>query len=241
MLVNRRPADLNEYLDLSSGPSSRPLKRSTVRAYLGAHRHEGWSDFQFQPSGVDNPNNASSENLGRSFVPALSEQIALSIRGSHEQLELRSRVATLERELRASSSRARDLLGALPAITSSDALSRLALVAQLDDDWDGSASKAPTARAIDAAYRLLIHSAERLYPSLGESSLPWTLAPLSGGLQLEWRALGRAVEVEITADGQLEFLIEVDGVDGKSYDEGSVTSIEDLITVLLSALVPNAE
>ena len=86
---------------------------------------------------------------------------------------------------------------------------RLDDVAKLSDDWDSYGAARPTGAAISAAHNLLASLWEDLAERADEAAIPWMIAPLAdGGVQLEWRGPGGAIEVEINPEGKLNFLVE---------------------------------
>lgn len=84
-------------------------------------------------------------------------------------------------------------------------------IAQLPDDWDSYGALRPSGTAISMAHKLVVQLWTELGDTVDEAAVPWTIAPLAdGGVQLEWRGSGGAVEVEIDPNGSLNYLREHD-------------------------------
>ncbi len=67
----------------------------------------------------------------------------------------------------------------------------------------------------------------------GQSALPWTVAPLAnGGVQLEWKGPEGALEVEISPDGRLGYLLEVGQGADSSVQEGDDIADEHIERLL---------
>ncbi|MBX3069146.1 MAG: hypothetical protein KF883_01460 [Thermomicrobiales bacterium] len=101
---------------------------------------------------------------------------------------------------------------------------RLQELSRLDANWDSYGARAVGAAATSLAYRLLFDVARRsidLRIHHDKSVRPWFVAPLAdGGIQIEWRKVGSAIEVEIGNDGSLAYLIE--HRDGWYEDSGAL-------------------
>ncbi len=102
------------------------------------------------------------------------------------------------------------------------ASSKLDELARLEADWDSYGARPMSAIAINQANRMLLDVARRYlelgYPRIARVK-PWFIAPLAdGGIQIEWRSDGGAMEVEIGGDGHFAYLIE--RKDGQYQDSG---------------------
>jgi hypothetical protein len=117
-----------------------------------------------------------------------------------------------------------------PGLSSRSARDTLDELARLSDDWDSYGAAAPTAVAISAAHGLLASIAERWVHLTDEHALPWAIAPLAdGGVQLEWRGPGGAIEVEVGPDGRFDYLIEPsEGAGGQSVQVDGAPASEVL-------------
>ena len=100
-----------------------------------------------------------------------------------------------------------------------EAVKEVLRVATLRADWDGYGSPPPTEKAVSASTGLLLG-----IPRLGFEDLPVPrVFPVAGGgIQLEWRAGRRELEIEILADGSLEFL-KVEN--GEPLEEGEIEPV----------------
>jgi hypothetical protein len=87
-------------------------------------------------------------------------------------------------------------------------LDELDRIAGLQPDWDSYGSAAPTAIAVAAARRLTMTVYRESQLSARNPSLPFSVAPLSGGgIQIEWRGEVNTLEVEIGAGGNFGYLL----------------------------------
>lgn len=86
-----------------------------------------------------------------------------------------------------------------------DALAGLERLASFPPNWDGYESPALSAEAIKKGRDLILELARQ-----GVSS-PEVRPVAGGGLQLEWRRLGRELELCVLPNGTLEFLVVLDG------------------------------
>lgn len=85
---------------------------------------------------------------------------------------------------------------------------RLDELAALPDDWDSYGAPALSAVAIQAARHLLMRLEESVGWPRAAATTPSHIAPLpSGGVQLEWTGPTKDIEVEISPDGKLAYLL----------------------------------
>lgn len=86
-----------------------------------------------------------------------------------------------------------------------DALNGLIRLSNYAANWDGYGSPPLTIAAVNEGRRLILNAAR-------SRSLPPAIRPVpGGGLQLEWAAGGRELEVGILPTGKLEFLLVLEG------------------------------
>jgi hypothetical protein len=86
--------------------------------------------------------------------------------------------------------------------------SRLDEIAGLEHDWDSYGSEPPSAFAVLTARTLVRDVAARVPASPEDHAIPFAILPLSGaGVQIEWRGASRAIEVDISRDGELSYLL----------------------------------
>lgn len=98
-------------------------------------------------------------------------------------------------------------------------LNDLDRIAELRTDWDSYGSAPPTSMAVEKARRLVITVYQDSLLSARNPSLPFSVAPLSGGgIQLEWRSETAAIEVEIGPEGAFGYLL-IKGVEPSSVCE----------------------
>ncbi len=78
----------------------------------------------------------------------------------------------------------------------------------LTPDWDSYGARLIASDAIATARRLLMALQDDFSTMLGDRLKPFDVAPVAtGGVQLEWRAGGRVIEVEITPESEFRYLI----------------------------------
>jgi hypothetical protein len=92
-------------------------------------------------------------------------------------------------------------------------------IAGLRPDWDSYGSAPPTGVAVGTARRLILTVYRNSLLSARNPSLPFSVAPLSGGgIQLEWRGEIATIEVEIGPEGSFGYLL-IKGTDPSSVCE----------------------
>ncbi len=81
-----------------------------------------------------------------------------------------------------------------------EAMRRLGEIAKLPRNWDSYGSPPPTPIAVELVVDLLLNIDDRNLPAAH-------VVPVSGGgVQLEWRASGRELQLEISGDGTAQYL-----------------------------------
>lgn len=117
---------------------------------------------------------------------------------------------------------------AFPAATQ-----RLNEFARLIPGWDTYDAQPIAAAAIYEARKLLAAIAVRFAHRNGDAA-PFFVAPLPyGGVQLEWRHLGRDVEAEIGPDGSFSYLIASGEGMSRLFDERDTASAEEVIDLIV--------
>ncbi len=93
---------------------------------------------------------------------------------------------------------------------------RLAELAKLGPDWDSYGALPLAPRAIAIAKQ----TAEQAVERFGEPGVPYTVMPIAdGGVSLEWRGATTDLELDISPDGALSYLL-IDRTGGeRRYDE----------------------
>lgn len=92
--------------------------------------------------------------------------------------------------------------------TYANTMAELKRIARLGVDWDSYGSAPPTRVAVDAARGLVETVYQNSLFSARIPSLPYSLAPLSGGgIQLEWRGESNTIEVEVGPEGTFGYLL----------------------------------
>ncbi len=110
-------------------------------------------------------------------------------------------------------------------------LRSVAALATFPPEWDGYKSPAIQQAAVESACRLLTAIEAEDLP------VPQACPGPGGGLQIEWRAKNRELELELTPDGQVEFLLVLEGC---HMTEGrlsihQVESVRSLVNWVLQA------
>jgi hypothetical protein len=91
------------------------------------------------------------------------------------------------------------------------ALKKIARLESLPENWDSYGSAPPTSRVCGVASDII-----RKVP-FDNAPVPQIIAVSGGGIHIAWSKGARELDIEICADGTLEFLR---SVDGEPLDEG---------------------
>lgn len=110
---------------------------------------------------------------------------------------------------------------------------RIARFADLEPDWDSYGAKPIFPEAIAKAQKVLRSLIQCAEPQLEERMLSVWIAPLpNGGVLLEWRRAMADVEVEVTADGALDLLVEQRVGEADETFERADISVEEIASLL---------
>lgn len=110
---------------------------------------------------------------------------------------------------------------------------QIARFAELESDWDSYGAETISPQAIIAAKDVLQAVIRQTEPIIGEQVLSVWIAPLpSGGIMLEWRGPTADLEIEITADGTLDLLLEERVDDGDAPVERADVSVGEVAALL---------
>lgn len=130
-----------------------------------------------------------------------------------------------------------EMASTLPA-TLAPALDRLRQIANLSADWDSYGAIPPSQAAIRIARQVLEEVVVR-FLSVGRQAEPKMIgARADGGVLMEWRGPGGALEVHGEPDGTLGFLWNGDGTMQSGYEEAvrvSTTVIDQQLARILAA------
>jgi hypothetical protein len=108
------------------------------------------------------------------------------------------------------------------------ALNRLQEIGDLPADWDSYGANPPSPAAIREARWILENIASR-FLLLGESAEPWLVGPRAdGGVLIEWRGPGGAIEVHVEPDATLGYLWDGEGTPQPGMEEADGASPEDI-------------
>ena len=120
-----------------------------------------------------------------------------------------------------------------------EALRRIAQFADLGPDWDsyGAAPSSPVARAAAGRW---VETVARTFGSVaGERVRPYSVAPLAdGGVQLEWRGPGGAIEVDVDPSGDVGYLLQIGEGTAARYEEVETAAEATVLRLLARVLVP---
>lgn len=110
---------------------------------------------------------------------------------------------------------------------------RIARFADLEPDWDSYGAKPIFPEAIAKAQNVLRSLIQRANPRLEERVLSVWIAPLpNGGVLLEWRRAMADVEVEVTADGALDLVVEQRVGEADETFERADIPVEEIASLL---------
>ena len=113
-------------------------------------------------------------------------------------------------------------------------MAELDRIAGLRADWDSYGSTPPTSVAVETARRLINTVYRDSLLSARNPSLPFSVAPLSGGgIQLEWRGETNTVEVEIGPEGAFGYLL-IKGAEPCVYEEEDSVSESRILELVRS-------
>jgi len=109
------------------------------------------------------------------------------------------------------------------------------VLAQLEPNWDGDDAHPIAPAAISEAEKIVREVISR-YPLLDRSLRPFFVVGVpDGGVQMEWRAGLRSVEVEVHPDGSIECLVVDRTGDRPQFHDASPSQAVDLITTMAVA------
>ena len=112
---------------------------------------------------------------------------------------------------------------------------RITRFAELEPDWHSYGAKAISPLAITVAREVLRSVIQQIEPTLAERVLAVWIAPLpDGGVVLEWH--GTTADLEVTASGTLELLVEERAAGRYAYAEHAHVRVEDVASLLAGML-----
>jgi hypothetical protein len=109
--------------------------------------------------------------------------------------------------------------GTVPPIA--EAFKRLDAIKELPFNWDSYGSAPPSNTAVDAAHNLIWKAyLASLHDSGEKPAVPYVVLPLSGGgVQVEWRGVAGAIEVEISSEGVFGYLLARGTAPSREFEE----------------------
>ncbi len=156
-----------------------------------------------------------------------------------EMQALRRRIAELEQaaQARFDKQQVSASQSQTPAVSLRPSAERLAKLARLEPNWDSYGAAPVTTVALATAYNLVVTFEEEFVGAVGAHSLPWAIAPLAdGGLQVEWRGPGGAIELEIGPAGDMSYLLEEGDESNLRHQEADDVSVSDVGTAVAHVL-----
>ena len=118
------------------------------------------------------------------------------------------------------------------------AMKRLAHLSTLGPNWDSYGGEAISAAAISKATELLRTVKYMISEDYLDRVLPYMIAPLSnGGVQVEWRAPGCVLEVEIDPNDRMGYLLIKGEGDNRQFDECDQATWCEVLPLVARVLV----
>lgn len=116
-------------------------------------------------------------------------------------------------------------------------LKRLAQLKALEPDWDTYGALPLTSTALTRADAMVRKVVDQHSATVGEREAPYTVMPIAdGGISIEWRGSGPDLELDIGPNGELSYLLIIQGEDGRQFEEGTDLAEQqalDLVTGVL--------
>jgi hypothetical protein len=116
---------------------------------------------------------------------------------------------------------------------------RIDRFAALEPDWDSYGAKTVSPTAIATVKNVLRAVTAQADPAIGDRVLAVWLGPLpNGGIVLEWRGPTADLDVEVTASGALDLLLEERGRERVVTTERADVTIAEIVSLLDRVLAP---
>ncbi|MGH2352825.1 MAG: hypothetical protein ACRDJN_14550 [Chloroflexota bacterium] len=116
---------------------------------------------------------------------------------------------------------------------------RLGHIERLGPDWDSYGAKPPAPAAVDAARRVIETVHSTFGPIAADQACPYTVAPMvDGGIQVEWRGPGGAIEVEVGPDATIGYLLERQVGTTEETGEGDDLAEPQILRLVGSVVAP---
>lgn len=110
---------------------------------------------------------------------------------------------------------------------------KLLEISQTESDWDSYGAQPTSLTAVRKAEELFTQIAKEFYPAKGDKLRPYDIAPLTnGGVQLEWRGLHSALEVEVHAEARFRYLLVQGQGEHRQFQESEGASAEEIARLL---------
>ena len=125
----------------------------------------------------------------------------------------------------------------------SEAFAQIAKLKGLEEDWDSYGAEAMSESAITIAQNFLFKA--QMQPEVAEAlkyddirAQPSCVAPLNnGGVQLEWDGFNTAIEVEISPDGQFDYLFSKGRGSARKFTAVNEAQEADILKHICSVVV----
>lgn len=237
----QQAADWDTYLE-SAGRTTRGRFQPSLPepTHSTPHRHT-WPDPHpprpYVSKALPDTDVEDGSELGNKLLKDLSDTLRALARELGEWSDAERRTTDLVHDVHASPATAVGL-GVAPGAVQ-EALRRLADMAALPKDWDSYGAERSSSVAVGETAVLVEAVAEAALGTLGARIAPWTSAPIAdGGIQVEWVALERRIEVQVGPDGSLGYLIEREPGNQSEYEEEEEASFQDVVNVVIGVLTP---
>jgi len=114
-----------------------------------------------------------------------------------------------------------------------EALRRLDELACLSADWDTYGASPPASSAVGGSRKLILDTIQTCWREAGVNGVPSFIAPIAaGGVQLEWDGPAGHLEVEMTPQTSLDYLIVQDGTSDRVFEERHGVSRQEVLTLV---------
>ncbi len=114
-----------------------------------------------------------------------------------------------------------------------ETLERLQQIEGLGPNWDSYGSETPSHVAVATAHSLIWAVYMGSVNAGQRPTVPYSVVPLSGGgVQVEWRGDAAAIEVEISSEGVLGYLLARGSEPSREFEEGDNVSQSRILQLI---------
>jgi hypothetical protein len=130
-------------------------------------------------------------------------------------------------------------MAAIPQTYIGPSLQQLDELSTLEDDWNYYGAAAPTPVAISLARRFLEQTQTQVGAIARDRVRPFHIAPVPGGVQLEWVSKDGELNLVIGPTGEMSFLQVNAGADGRNYGEQHNVTWSDAMRQVARNVLPH--